>query len=120
MASGYTQVAIANHYSLNVPIQIGVSYTNNKWPRISVWVITPCDPDIGQANLDCFKKLQFDDLILSEMKVSPEVLKQSLEMWREKEPVLRELRVDHPWVRAGFYLWKNYPEIGNQALAAGC
>ena len=120
MASGFTQVAIANHSSLNVPIQIGVTYTDNWWPRISVWVITPCDRNIGLANLDSFKKLKFDELILSEMKVSSEVLKHSLELWSEIEQGKGDLPVDHPWVKAGIYLWEKYPEIGMNAWAAGC
>jgi hypothetical protein len=120
MASGFSQVAIANHSSLSVPIQIGVSYTDNWWPRISVWVITQSDHNIRLENMAQFKKLKFDELELSNLTVSSEVLKQALELWSESESGKEDLLRDHPWVKAGMLLWKNDPRIGKNAWAAGC
>ena len=120
MSSGYTQVAIVNHFSLTVPIQIGVSYTNNWLPRISVWVITPCDCDIGKENIFKFKKLKFSDLIINNISVSKEVLEQALNLWSQSDSGSGHLNKSHSWVQAATLLWNDNRDIGLNALASGC
>ena len=116
MSSGFTQVAIINNFS--IPIQIGVSYTHNTDPIISVWPFTPIDRKMAQEIVS--KLVDEEKLEFSKCTVPVNVINKALSLWKSANSDNLNKISNHPWVIAAKLLWDSDPKIGINALVAGC
>lgn len=122
MSSGYTDVATVSHPTIMCAMQIGVSYTDNWHPQISLNLVELYERSLSIGEYEKFKRLDFDTLNIVSSHVTKEALEKALSYY--KDPRIEDsgnLPEDHPRVMAARILMVGNPNnISQNMWASGC